>query len=110
MTTLQQLSPAQASPEVPVNENTEALTPAALGARKATTTSGLTWGYYGGEILVNGTPTAIADGTVTLTASATNYVSLSQAGVVSVATTRTAGNAPRTLRSSPDKASSAMNS
>lgn len=94
MTTLQQLSPAQASPEVPVNENTEALTPAALGARKATTTSGLTWGYYGGEILVNGTPTAIADGTVTLTASATNYVSLSQAGVVSVATTRTAGNAP----------------
>lgn len=92
--TLQQISSAQASPEVPINENANALAPAAAFGRKATTTTGLTWGYYGGQILVNGVSTAVADGTLALTASTTNYVSISQAGVVSVATSRTAGNAP----------------
>lgn len=92
--TLQQLSEGQAYPEVPLNENADALAPGAAFGRKATTTTGLTWGYYGGQILVNGVSTAVADGTVTLTGSTTNYVSISQAGVVSTATSRTAGNAP----------------
>ena len=94
MPTLQQLSSSQASPEVPINENTDALAPAGAFGRKATTTTGLTWGYYGGEILVDGVPTAVADGTVTLTGSTTNYVSISRAGVVSTATSRTVANAP----------------
>lgn len=92
--TLQQLSSSQASPEVPINENANALAPAAAFGRKATITTGLTWGYYGGSILVNGLPTNVADGTVTLTGSTTNYVSISQAGSVSVATSRNAANAP----------------
>lgn len=94
MPTLQQLSSSQASPEVPINENADALSPAGAFGRKATTTTGLTWGYYGGEILVDGVPTAVADGTLTLTGSTTNYVSISRAGVVSVATSRTVANAP----------------
>jgi len=92
--TLQQISSAQASPEVPINENADATAPAGAFGRKATTTTGLTWGYYGGEILVDGVPTAIADGTVTLTGSATNYISISRAGVVAVAASRTVANAP----------------
>lgn len=92
--TLQQLSSSQASPEVPLNENANALAPAGAFGRKATTTTGLTWGYYGGEILVDGVPTSVADGTVTLTGSTTNYVGISRAGVVSTATSRTVANAP----------------
>lgn len=94
MPTLQQLSSSQASPEVPINENADALAPAAAFGRKATTTAGLTWGYYGGVILVDGVPTVIADGTVALTASTTNYISVSRAGVVSKSTTRTVADCP----------------
>ena len=48
------------------------------------TTSGLTWGYNGGIVNSNGTPTTVASGTVALTASATNYVELSATGAISV--------------------------
>lgn len=89
-----QLSTSQAGKEARINELLNAVGPASLGARRQSTTTALTWGYYGGKVLVNGVATAVANGTVTLTASATNYVSISQAGVVSVATSRTAGNAP----------------
>lgn len=92
--TMQQISSAQASPEVPINENANATAPAAAFGRKATTTTGLTWGYYGGEIMVDGVPTNVADGTVTLTGSATNYISITRAGVVAVASSRTVANAP----------------
>lgn len=92
--TLQQLSSSQSSPEVPINENFDAVSQAGTFGRKATTTTGLTWGYYGGTILVDGVPTAIADGTVALTASTTNYIGVSRAGVVTKATTRTAADTP----------------
>lgn len=79
---------------VRINELFAAHSPSSLGGRRAGTTTGLTWGYYGGYLLVNGVATIVANGTVTLTGSATNYVSISPAGVVSVSASRTAGNAP----------------
>jgi hypothetical protein len=55
----------------------------------------LTWGYFGGPIQVDGVLTAIADSTVALTLSATNYVEATRAGVVSANTTGfTAGRCP----------------
>lgn len=59
------------------------ITPSDFSENPATTT-GLTWGYNGGTVGANGTPTTVAGGTVTLTASATNYVELSSAGAISV--------------------------
>lgn len=50
---------------------------------KGSTTSGLNYGYFGGVIDVAGTPTAVADGLVALTASQTNYVERDSSGVVS---------------------------
>lgn len=89
-----QLSTSQASKEVRINQLMDSVSPAALGGRRESTTTGLTWGYYGGQILVNGTPTDIPNGTVTLTGSATNYVQLTQAGTVVVGTTRDPRYAP----------------
>lgn len=77
-----------------INELLDSVSPASLGGRRASTTTGLTWGYYGGDVLVNGVPTAVANGTVALTASTTNYVSINQAGAVSVATAVNAANTP----------------
>ncbi len=45
--------------------------------------SGLTWAYYGGQRWINGVLTTIADATLLLTASVTNYVEYTDAGVVS---------------------------
>lgn len=88
-------NPAQANAPTVVNANLDALKAVAVFAKQAATTSGLTWGYYGGTILVDGVLTSIADGTVALTASATNYVEATRAGVVSANTTGfTAGRAP----------------
>jgi hypothetical protein len=89
-----QLATSQAGKEVRINGLMNSVSTAALGGRRESTTAGITWGYYGGQLLVNGVATAVANGTVTLTVSTTNYVGISQAGVVSTATTRTAGNAP----------------
>src|SRR6185312_6988183 len=68
-------------------------TPASSGgssgpwAQNTATTTGLTYGYFGGEIVVSGALTRIANGTVTLTDNTTNYVQRSIAGVASVNTT-----------------------
>lgn len=68
-TTLDQLSTSSANNELRVNETLDAASPATLYARRASTTTGLTWGYYGGRI----SGTAVANGTVTLS-NGTNYV------------------------------------
>lgn len=69
-----------------INENFDAISGAAFGARRHAATTGLTWGYYGGRF--NGV--TVADGTVTLTNSTTNYVVAHRTtGVVSTATTTT---------------------
>lgn len=80
---LQQWQAAQDSPEVIVNENFLALEHMAVFAKDATTTTGLTWGYLGGRWA----GVAIAAGTLTLAASATNYVVVNRStGVISVST------------------------
>ena len=74
--------PQTNAPDI-LNENLYALGASAIFAKRFIATSGLTWAYYGG--LYNGN--TIADGTVTLTDNATNYVVvLRSTGVVSVST------------------------
>jgi hypothetical protein len=55
-----------------VNELFDAASPSMLFGRHAAATTGLTWGYYGGRW----SGFTIANGTVSLTASATNYVTV----------------------------------
>jgi hypothetical protein len=91
MTTLQQLDDEQVNAEVPVNENFETVSASGIFGKKHTTTSGLTWGYYGGRYNGN----TVSDGTVTLTDAATNYiVVLRSTGVVSVSTATTNSTNP----------------
>jgi len=65
----------------------DALSPASFFGRRASTSSGLTWGYYGGTMLVDGALTQIANGTLALSAATTNYVEITRAGVISKNTT-----------------------
>lgn len=86
MPTLQQLTAAEASAEVPINENFDAVAQAATFGRRHSVTTGLTWGYYGGIWW----GLTVADGTVTLTNSATNYVVVNRAtGAVTASTNTT---------------------
>lgn len=52
----------------------DAVSPAAIYAKKYATTSGLTFGFHGGKISINGVVTTIADGTLALSGSSTNYI------------------------------------
>jgi len=90
------ISQSQASKEITANAMFDALSPASLYGRRQSTTSGLTWGYYGGNVLVNGVLTQIANGTLTLTANLTNYIEAEPTtGAVSSNTTAfTAGRTP----------------
>ncbi len=89
------ISSSQAQKEVTANAMHDAASPAMLFGRRASTTSALTWGFYGGMMLVDGVLTAIANRTVALTASQTNYVEATRAGVVSKNTTAfTPGSIP----------------
>lgn len=94
-TNLDLISVSQASKETTSNALDDAASPATLFGRRATTTTALTWGFYGGTILVDGVLTQIANSTVALTANATNFVEATPAGVVSANTTGyTAGRIP----------------
>ena len=81
------------TPEVPLNAaittlDVQAASNAAIiFQRRNSTTIGLTWGYHGGTMLVDGVLTTISAGTVALTNAATNYVEATRAGVVSRNTT-----------------------
>lgn len=88
---LDTISTSQAQKEVTANALFDAASTSILFARRASTSSALTWGFYGGTIFIGGARTAIANGTVALTASTTNYVEVDAAGVVAVATSQTAG-------------------
>lgn len=95
MTTLAQIASGQYQKEVAANELFGALSHAGLFGKRIAGTSGLTFGYYGGIMLVDGVLTSISDGTVALTASQTNYVEATRAGVVSANTSGfTAGRIP----------------
>jgi hypothetical protein len=91
---LDQLTAFTANNELRANETFDALSPAALYARRASTSTGLTWGFYGGRI----DGTSIAAGTVTVS-NATNYVvALKSTGAVSTSTTTTNWNNPALYR------------
>ncbi|MDE2467233.1 MAG: hypothetical protein KGL35_00390, partial [Bradyrhizobium sp.] len=86
------LTSGQLQPEATVNNDLNIIDAAFGGAalafsNQASTTTALTYGYYGGNVYSNGANIIIAAGTVALTASATNYVQRTAAGIVSVNTT-----------------------
>jgi hypothetical protein len=86
---LQTLAAAQVSKEVPINENFEVLDWATVYAKDATTSSGLTWGYFGGRW----SGTLISAGTLALTGGSpttVNYIVVNRStGAISVSTTST---------------------
>lgn len=73
-TNLDLIPTSSANKEAVGNGLFDAASPAAIWGRRASTTTGLTWGYYGGTYMVGATANAVANGTLTLTASTTNYV------------------------------------
>jgi len=87
---LTQVVVGQAQPAVTVNNLVDALSPAAIFGQNDLTTSGLTWGYYGGRYR----GIAIAHGTIALPASeASVYIVAAKAtGVVSQSTSITNWN------------------
>jgi hypothetical protein len=96
---LDQIATATSQKEVKANETDDAESPASFGGRHGSTCSGLTWGYYGGKYMTGGASPAItmlANGTVVLTASLTNYVEFDPiGGTVNANTTAfTAGRVP----------------
>ena len=88
-TNLDLIAQSQASKEVTANALFDAGSPAVLFGRRASLCSGLNWFYYGGTMLVDGVLTTIANNAaaLALTASATNYLEATRAGVVSKNTT-----------------------
>ncbi len=96
-TNLDLIAQAQASKEITANALFDAGSPATLFGRRASLCSGLNWFYYGGVMLVDGVLTTIANNSaaLALSASATNYVEATRAGVVSKNTTAfTPGSIP----------------
>lgn len=78
---MQTWSPSMASPEVVFNENMETLAFIAVFGKNHATTTGLTWGYYGGRW----NNISIAAGTLTLYDDTTNYIVVNRStGAVSV--------------------------
>lgn len=83
------ISSSQAQKEVTANNALNSVSPVNFGARRATTSAALTWGYYGGRWK----GTAVANGTLALTASTTNYIVANRdTGAISVATAATNWN------------------
>lgn len=76
-TNLDTISSGQSQKEVTANELFDAGSPATLLGRRASTTAGLTWGYYGGVVKLDaGTLLQVANGTKALANDATNYLEL----------------------------------
>lgn len=88
------ITASQNNKETRINELFDAASPATYFGRNADTTTGLTWGHFAAKVLINGVETSIASGTKTLAAGSTNYLSVSQAGVVSIGTVRLANECP----------------
>jgi hypothetical protein len=84
-TNLDLIAQSQASKEVTANALFDAGSPATLFGRRASLCSGLNWFYYGGVMLVDGVLTTIANNAaaLALSASTTNYIEATRAGVVS---------------------------
>jgi hypothetical protein len=90
-THLDTIAESDVSKATKVNSLMDAASPNMLFGRRASTTSVLTWGYYGGKYRkADGTVLTVANGTVALTDAATNYI-LETDGVVSKVTAAPAG-------------------
>lgn len=90
---------SQGSKEITANDLFNAGSPATLFARRESLCAGagLNWFYYGGPLLIDGVLTVIDNNTaaLALSASATNYIEATRAGVVSKNTTAfTPGSIP----------------
>ena len=73
-TNLDTISQSQGQKEVTANALFDAMSPAAAFGRHASACIGLTWAYYGGNMIIGGSPTFIANGTLSLTASTVCYI------------------------------------
>jgi len=77
---LDTIAVANAQQAVTANALFDAMSAAALFGRRASTTSALNWGYYGGKVLIDGAPTEWPDssevGTIALTDAKTQYLEL----------------------------------
>jgi hypothetical protein len=74
------------NPETQVNENFQTLDHQAVYGKRHPVSTGLTWGYYGGRW----GGFSIADGTLSLTNAATNYIVVQRSdGAVSTSTSAT---------------------
>ncbi len=86
----------QYTPDVTQNALNNSMSPAALFGRRSSTSGALSWGYYGGAMMLSGVPTIIPNGTIALTGSTTNYIEANPStGAVSVNTSAwTSGKIP----------------
>lgn len=66
----------------------DAASPSTLFGRNSVTTTALTWGCFGGKVLIAGVPTNVANGTIALTASRTQFI---EAGPVTTTTAAISG-------------------
>jgi len=77
---------ASASPEIQISENFETLEHQSVYGKRQPVTTGLTWGYYGGRW----GGFSVADGTLTLTNTTTNYLVVERSsGTISTSTAST---------------------
>lgn len=94
-TNIPQIAVNQAAKETAINGLIDAASVSTYFGRNYNASSALTWGYLGGIILVDGTPTRIANGTLSLINSATNYIEIDRSGTISFNTSGfTAGRTP----------------
>lgn len=84
---LDQLAQSQSGHATTANQVLAALSVAALFGIRGSLSSGLTIVFYGGNYLISGTPTFLADQTITLTDATTNYIYATSAGVITKTTT-----------------------
>ena len=84
----------QGSQDLAANAVFDAASTATLYGRRASTCSGLVFGYYGGNVTKSdGTQTTVANGTLSLTYSVTNYIVAQKSdGAVSASTATTNWN------------------
>lgn len=68
------VSTGQGNQTAKANALFDAVAPVSVYGMMSASTSGLTLGYHGGKIGVNGVVTTVSDGTLSLTAATTNYV------------------------------------
>lgn len=102
---------SQSSKEITANALFDVASPAMFGGRRASACSGLTWGYYGGQIISgSGIRVTVPNGTVTLTASTTNTIYLNRDGTLGVRTTGTQGAQEVEVLYSVDTGSSTVTS